>query len=286
VFFDEEGEQVTGYPKMTSALEPAADLREYDRSVLKAADNAAKHAVGLEVAHPEMVLDPDPLPAGDTLPISAGMANVAPMGWRFAPLTATQPMSVYGEFRSERLAELGRPIHMPLMLVLLSSRHSNFSSAQFDGSIYAEGVNDTQGMLELQHLNGCVEQVIVELVLTGLVSRPPEYSLTWSWPKPPHADIAKISKALRSQLEDGAISLVEYCAALGYDYEQVLANRERVASELAAMGLPPSPANTGGGQVSAAPPADDDEGPVESDEPQGDESSSDAERREGRYAQV
>lgn len=288
VFFDEEGEQVTGYPKMTSALETATDLREYDRSVLKAADVAAKHAVGLEAVSPESLIDPDPLPAGETLPIAAGMINVAPMGWRFSPLAATQPMAVYGEFRSERHAEIGRPIHMPLMLVILSSRHSNFASAQFDGSIYAEGINDTQGMIELQHLNGCVEQVIVELVLAGVVRRPAKYTLSWSWPKPPHANIDKITKALRSMLEDGGISLIEYCAALGYDYEQVLANRERVASELDAKGLPPSPVNTG--KAPAVATSDDDQGAVEGDEPpgEGDDSQDDerAAAAEGRARAV
>lgn len=254
VFVDEEAEQATGYPKLAAALGPAAAMREYDREVLEAARNAAKHAVGLEAQSPEHVIDPDPIPAGTTLPLEAGVTNVAPMGWRWAPFASTQPMTNYPDFRRERLMELGRPLHMPLMLVLLSSHNSNFSSAQFDGTIYAEGIADFQGMIERQHLDGCVEQVIADLVIDQQVERPSEFYLEWSWPVPPHANIEKVTKALRMQFEDGAISLVDYCAKLGMDYERVQRSRRRVAEELDAWGLPPAPANTGG---SGAPTADD-----------------------------
>lgn len=245
IFEDEEAEQAIGYPKLAAALQPAADLRRYDKEVLEAARNAAKHAVGLEASSPEHVIDPDPLPPGSTLPLEPSVVNVAPMGWRFASLQSTQPMANYPDFRRERLMEIGRPLHMPLMLVLLSSHNSNFSSAQLDGTIYGEGIADFQGMLERQMLNGCVEEIVTELVVARKVRRPTTYSLDWSWHRPPHANIEKVTNALRMQLEDGAISLVDYCTTLGLDFEQVQMSRRRVNELLEENDLPAPPVNAG-----------------------------------------
>jgi capsid protein len=248
IFVHEESEQVTGYPKLASALPIAADLRDYDTEVMHAARNAAKHALGLQAIDPTLVADPELIPGGTCIDVEPGMANVAPWGFQWASLASTQPMAVYEMYRHERLMELGRPLHMPLMLVLLSSSDSNFSSAQFDGTIYAEGVAAFQAMLERQTLRLHVEEVITDLVLAGDVQRPADYTITFSWPKPPHANIEKITKALRTQYEDGAISLMEYCVALGHDYERVQENRKTVMEYLAAEGLPEMPENVGSKQ--------------------------------------
>ena len=266
IFFIEEGEQVIGEPQLASALGPAAELRDYDKNVMAAASLAAKQTVFLEATHPEAVLDLDPLPESAT--VHAGAMNAAPIGWGVKTPTPQHPMAQYTAFHHEKLAELGRAIHMPLMLVLLSSRESNFSSAQYDGEIYSDGVAETQALIDNKSLDGALEQVVTELVLAGETGRPDEYEFIWSWPKPPHANREKLVKALRTALEDGGISLVEYCQDLGLDYEQVLEQRARVAEDLMNHGLPTTPSNLGDRRDDKDDPDTQDPGPPEGKAPE------------------
>lgn len=253
IFLDEEGEQITGVPLMASCLETADQLVEYDRDVMEAAKLCAKETSFLEAADPASVIDPDPIPA-DATEIELGRRNVTPLGWKNVLPTPTHPMAQYADFRHERLAELGRPLHMPLMLVLLSSRESNFSSAQFDGMIYAQGVSELQSELTRQKLLWVVENIVVELVLSKTVARPRGgYTAEFTWDVPPHANIDKVAKALRSLMEDGLLAPEDASAFLGYDYEQVVARRKRNADQLADAELPPAPVNHGSGK-----PADED----------------------------
>lgn len=251
-FIPIEPEQITGFPMLTSALDDAADLRDYDKIVMEAAKNAAAHALGLESASPEHALDPDPMP--DSYAVEAGQVNVAPMGWKWAALAATQPAAQYVEFRHERLGAMGRPIHMPLLMVLLSTGDANFAAAQFEGSLYHDGIRELQSYLERAILNQLVEQVILEAVIAGDVQRPEEYELAWTWNVPPHANIEKVVKALRMLVEDGTIAPSDATAIMGYDWEKVVAARQRCASDLKKADLPESPANRGSG--SAATPGD------------------------------
>lgn len=260
VFFDEEGEQVTGYPKLATALETAADMRQYEREVLAAARNAANHAIGLEAIDPTAVIDPDVLPMGACMPIEPGMVNAPPHGHKLVSLSSPQPMAQHHQYRLDRLAEIGRPLHMPLLFVLLSSSEGNFSQAQLDSQIYGEGIAAFNAMLERQHLDGCLEQVATEVVLHGEADRPDEYTAEWAWPKPPLANLEKMVKALRMAYEDGAISIIEYCERLGYEWERVQTNRALAAELFAELGLPPAPANAGTFPVAEAADEGEDEG--------------------------
>lgn len=244
-FIPVEPEQLTGFPQLASCLETAADIREYDKHVMEAAKSAAAHAVGLEASHPESVVDPQPIHEA-SYELEKGAVNVAPLGWSFKALDSTQPAAQYTDFRHERASELGRPIHMPLLIVLMQVNDVNFSAAQFGGTLYADGIKSTQGFIERLTLNQLVEQIVAELVIQGDVKRPKKVSLVWTWNVPPHANIEKYVKALRSMVEDGIIAPSDATAMMGRDWEKVVAARQRCAADLENAGLPPSPVNTGG----------------------------------------
>lgn len=242
-----EPEQVTGLPWLTSCLETVADLREYDRHVMQAAKNQAAHTMALEAKHPELISDPIDM-TGATLSVEPGMANVAPAGYGWAPVSPTQPGAQYESFRHERLRELGLALGMPLMMVLLSSADSNFSSAHYDGAVYMRRIKSRQAWLERTTLNQFLEQIIAELVIAGEVERPDDYSFIWTWEVPPYVNPEKQRKADRMAVEDGAMPLGEYAAALGYDFDDVIEQRVREIDQLTAAGLPLPPVNSGSGQ--------------------------------------
>lgn len=261
-FIPIEPEQLTGYPMLTSVLETAADIREYDKHVMEAAKNAAANAVGLQSNSAESHINPDPI--SDTcLPLEAGQINVAPKGWGFVALTPTQPGAMYTEFRRERGAELGRPIHMPLLVVFLTAAEANFSSAQYEGTVYCDGVLNIQKFIERRSLNPIVEMVIAELALKGKVRIPAKYDLTWTHNVPAHANIEKFVKAIETMLHLGIVAESDAAAMLGKNWEKVVAARKRCKADLEAAGLPPTPT----GQPSPPPGAEDGASPVPKKKP-------------------
>lgn len=240
-FIPFEPEQLTGSPLLSVSIETAADLRDYDKYVMQAAKNAAAHAVGLQVMHPEAVVDPDPIP-GNTYQVRPGEVNVAPLGWAWQSLTATQPNAQYTEFRHERGAEIGRPIHMPLLVVFLTAAEANFASAQYEGTVYTDGVASIQGFIERRSLNRFVlRNLIPELVLRRGLRVPKKFDLVWTWNKPAHANIERFVKAIETMVELGIIAPSQASAMLGYDWEKVVDARKKNAQQLDEAGLPPTP---------------------------------------------
>lgn len=242
VFNPVESDQLVGYPMMATTTEASSDLRQYDKIVMEAAKNSAGHAVGLEaVGDINAIMDPDPIPT-DTLPYTASEINVAPKGWKFASLTATQPGAEYVSHRRERGAEIGRPIHMPLLVVFLTAAEANFSSAQWEGMVYGDGIDCIQGMFNRRMLDPCVEMLIIELQMRGLIRKvPDEYELSWSWNVPSHANFAQFVGALEKAVSMGAIAASDASALLGYDWDEVQDARQRVKEDNEARDLPQPP---------------------------------------------
>lgn len=244
-FMPTEAEQLTGCPWMASTLETAADLRVLDKFVLESMKNSAANSPGLQAMNPELVINPDPVPTGK-IRQEPGEIPIAPPGWAFASLTATQPSAQYLPFKHEKAAELGRPIHMPLLVVLLTAADANFSSAQYEGTVYADGISNTQGFIQRRSLNPFVLRgLIPELALRKRLAVPKTFELIWTWHVPAHANIEKQVKAIRMMIEDGVIAPSYGSAMLGYDWEKVVKAREKCAQQLEKAKLPPSPVNAG-----------------------------------------
>lgn len=244
-----EPEQITGFPWMTPSLDSASMLRELDEDVAQAYKDQVNHSYGLEAKTPESVIDPDPLPT-DGYTVERGQATAAPMGWAWKHFPATQPSAQHREFRHGLVGKMARPIHMPLIIAILSAIDSNFAAAQFEGTIYADGVGETQTLLDQASLVPSVEEVITELVLSGVVTRPRGgYQLAFSWPKPPHANIEKFVKALRTLIEDRVISRSMAINMMGFDPDEVYRSCERDDELSETHGQPPAPVNHGSGSA-------------------------------------
>lgn len=239
--------QVRGVPWLASVLDVAADLRQYDGHVMEAAKSAAANAIVWYSNHPDVELDYSEIPTQQS--IERGQQVYATPGWTPHTVDATQPATQYVDFRKERMREFGRPFNMPLMMVLLSSADSNFSSAHYDGAIYIRGVQYVQNWIERVTLNMYVSKIVREMTLGSVVQVPDRWRPVWTWPVPPYADPKKHYDSLRARLEDGVIAPQDVCAAYGTDWETVVAKRRRAAEMLDDAGLPPMPTNAGSGQM-------------------------------------
>jgi hypothetical protein len=243
-YFAVEPEQLTGYPMMTSTLRTLDEIIQLDDATIQAAESAAKHSWWLKSSSPKSLIDPDPI-AGSTFPVQNGVANVAPQGWEPYGLQATQPNADATNYRNVRLAEIGRPINMPLLIILLSVNEATFSSAQFAGALYRDGIIGVQRYLSRETMDALVEQVIIDLIISGVVRRPKTYQKVWTHNVPPHANIGDFVDAIEKQVEDGFISPAEATAMLGHDWEKVVEGRKRCKLDLETAGLPPAPVNAG-----------------------------------------
>lgn len=230
--------QARGIPWLSQCLQTIADLRELDKQTLDAVRAAADHAVLLETQDPDGT--PPSIEAGSTIDYERRQITALPAGViaKFAP--ANQPGAQYIEFRSSLMAGLGRPVGMPLMMVMLDSSEHNFSSARFDGRIYQRTGKTRQAWLERKMLNRCVERIAREGELSGAITakRPPKVTLKWTWPVAPEVDPYKEASAEDVALNrNRTTSRTAAAAAKGNDYEQVQIERNAEALKENAMVL-------------------------------------------------
>lgn len=238
--------QVRGVPYLASTLQVAADLRDFDVQVLDAARLAASQSLFWYTDHPD--LDPIQFDSSETQDIKRNQQQVGPAGWKPMGLTPTQPGPQYVDFRLERLRELGRPVSMPLMKILLGSERHNFASARMDNQNYQIALGVDRGRTERQTLNRMVNAVAAEASLvrrpgTGsgywLPPRPRRVQYVWTWPMQPHVDPIKEANAQRVRmLETRTLTFAQACAENGVDEDAVLASWKRTFGKLAEAGLP------------------------------------------------
>lgn len=236
-----EAGQVRGVPWMATSLPAIADLRDYDAQVLDAARQAADQAVYLYTEH----TDAPYVEANEQIDVERRTITNVPPGWRPFSLDPSQPSVVYVDYRAERLRELGRPVHMPLMHVRLDSSKHNYSSARYDGQVYLRGMESLQAWLE-GFLVRIIAEIIRELQLAGeLGPLPAGFKLIWIWPKQPHVDPRKEAEAEAIRLANGTLAYQDACAATNQDWETVIEKRAEAARRIREAELPPLPVPTG-----------------------------------------
>lgn len=263
-YIEVEPEQLTGYPRLASTLETAADIRQVDRSELKAQRLNALHAVTLQSADPAKVVDPDPLPDA-TYPISDDEteATVIPSGWAAAAINANRPSANHIQYRRERIAEMGLPVGMPLLVILLTVDAANFSSAQFGQMLYEKSIKNYQSFIQRTTLDELLEMLITQLVLAGVVRKPASYTKSWTHNVPPSANLEKYVKAVRMMIEDRIISRSMAITMFGFDPDEVYKSCQRDSELSAEFDQPEPAANRGSGPQEPAATTDDAEEAVE-----------------------
>jgi capsid protein len=173
------------------------------------------------------------------------MQQAGPPGYQPMMVQPTQPSAQWREFYLEKLRGHGRPVGMPLMMILLSSEGNSFSGANHDGQIYIRSVQGCQAWMWNGTLRPQFRQIEQEVLIRKALRRPRKVEMRATWTQPPHPDPKKNYEALRMQLEDGAIDLGGVCAALGRDFDSIQEARDQVNKELARYNLPPAPINLG-----------------------------------------
>ncbi len=243
-FLLREEDQARGVPWLSSSLSPIADLRDYDAQTLDAARSAADQAIFWYAEHPDAPF----LEVNESMEIERRTQSTGPPGWKPMQLTPQQPTAQYVEYRRERQAEIGRPVGMPLMMVRLDSARHSYSSARFDGQIYARSCRGIQYWISgSPKARGTLSDLADEVAREGglirglLPPRPPRVQYAWLWPEPPHVDPQKEAQAERITLENGTQTYTEALAARGKDLETTIATRKRETKKLAEAGLPGLP---------------------------------------------
>ena len=89
----------------------------------------ASMSVLLASNHP----DAEFLPVNESTSIERNRMGTLPPGWTPHTLNTSQPADNAGDFRREKLREVGAPASMPLMKIQHDSSNHNYSSARFDG---------------------------------------------------------------------------------------------------------------------------------------------------------
>lgn len=249
-----EEDQVRGVPWLASCLDAVADLRDFKSETLDAARAAADFCVFLSAAN-----NPDipGLVVNEFTEIQRRTVRSVPPGWSPNMVAPAHPGPQYDTFYESLAREIGGPVCMPLMMLLLDSSSHNYSSARFDGQMFWRGVAKTQGWLGRLLLR--LESIVaLEAELAGELPPPPDdLGLKFNWVRAPHVDPVKEETADRMALETGGLTYQEYCAARNQTIEQNIASRKRANELLEAAGLTPilgiPPTGGGGG----GPPADD-----------------------------
>jgi len=222
-----ESNQVRGFPWLAPCLQTAADLRDLDTQVLDGLRQAADWMVFFECEDPS---NPPRAMTGE-IKSKRRMMRALPPGYKAKSIQANLQQMNYTEYRKTRLAELGRVVSMPLMMVILDSGDHSFSAANFDAQIYSRGNAATQSWLERVALRRLVKMVRREAAfkVPALRTVPDDWEIKFTWSRPPHVDPVKVANSLEILLRLGLISEIEACGMLGLDYEQVASSIARVS---------------------------------------------------------
>lgn len=229
-----EEDQVRGVPWLASCLDSVGELRDFKIETLDAARAAADFAVLLQTQH----VDAPYVQTNETTPIERRTMRTVPPGWTPSMVAPAHPGPQYDSFYESLAREIGGPICMPLMMLLLDSSSHNYSSARFDGQMFWRGVAKTQGWLGRMLLR--VESILaLEAELAGELPPPPaDLVRRLIWPLAPHVDPTKEATAERMYLENGTLTYSEACAARGKSVEEVIAERQRDDELLDSANLP------------------------------------------------
>lgn len=272
-FMPLEPGQARGVPWLATCLQAVADLRDFDNEVLTAQRTAAHHSAVMETTSADIEATVQAAEAE----IEVGQMTTLPPGYTLKQLEPTHPHARYIEFRHERLAEIGRVVNMPAMMVLLDSSGHNYSSARFDGQLYQKGINVRRDWISRRVLNRLLDTIATELRLSR-GQEPVRHRAHWTWQPAPHVDPLKEASAAEKRLMSGTSSPIQELARFGLDPERVVQDWKRFAELWSEAGvrMPPFSWSTGKAQMGGL--EEDDEADQKSADADQDESEDDEDR--------
>jgi lambda family phage portal protein len=227
--------QVRGVSELAPGLNLFAQLRRFTLATVQAAEFAATVAGVMETDLPP----PDggdavQVSEGTEIPLSPGSLLTLASGWKATSFKSEQPVSTYGEFKGEILAEAGRGPGAPRSLTTADSSAFNFSSARLDHLPYQRGIwidrRRERKQLDKLFAAWWAEYTLIPEAAGGAPAGLPDFagiSWDWHWDGFAWMDPQKDAAAVQSRLDMNLTTLSEECASEGKDWEEVLEQRAR-----------------------------------------------------------
>jgi capsid protein len=203
----EEPGQIAGCPWLAAGLETIGDIRQFDKSTMKAAQLAASLAIVFEDA-----FETSPVVKGaGSSPIKWGLSQIlnAPKGKKAHQIDPKHPSQNYREFRNERWRDVARSVNMPLMIARLDSKDHSYASARMDRQLYWRSLELEQFSIE-KRLMPALTSVLREAELRRIIRRRPlPVKIGGMFVPPVHADPQKEANARATDLATMSKSLID-----------------------------------------------------------------------------
>lgn len=203
----EEPGQIAGVPWLAAGLETIGDIRQFDKSTMKAAQLAASLAIVFED-----MFETSPIVKGaGSSPIKWGLSQIlnAPKGKKVHQIDPKHPSQNYREFRNERWRDVARSVNMPLMIARLDSKDHSYASARMDRQLYWRSLEREQFAIE-KRMMPVLTGVLREAELRRIIRRRPlAVKIGGMFVPPVHADPQKEANARATDLATMSKSLID-----------------------------------------------------------------------------
>jgi lambda family phage portal protein len=225
-----EDDQLRGIPLIAPSLDPIADLREFGIVTLDAARQAAMWGIVTEATGDE-AYDPSKDVTSTYEKFQRGMWTNLPPGRTAKHIRPEHPSANFREFVLEQLRSIGRPLNMPLNLVIADSSSWNYSGARFDLNGWLQTVQEYHSIIERRKLDRLIGMLINDMQLAAVAGRlpqrladalrnvPDDLKITWIWPQRLHTDPDKESRADERNIKNGTSSIASTVSRRGGDPE-------------------------------------------------------------------
>lgn len=222
--------QHRGIPELASALETFAQLRRYMQAVLTAAERAAEQSMFFKTDAPpgegpaKVAEDGTELSDLAAMEIRRNESVFLPEGWEPFQLRAEQPTAEFGATVHQYLAEIGRVLQIPAMIVTGDASNHNFASGRLDYQAFLRMIDVDRSDMETVCLDRIFAAWLAEAsLMEGMLpqaARITDVAWEWHWPGIEHIDEVKAARAGQIRLESGLSSLVTEHARAGDDWEE------------------------------------------------------------------
>ncbi len=235
--------QHRGIPWLAPSIGPLAMLRSWKRATLKAAQRAANLALIMHTTAKELMDNEDyePPTTFDEIEIPEDAMFTLPEGWEASQLKPEHPAASYEMFVADLLAEIGRPINMPLCITSGNASKYNFASGRLDSLPYRRQITIVRGLIHDRVLRPLTRERVRLLRLDpGLLDDPAQpLPCQWLWSDRSYDDQVKEANAAKTRLETLQSNLAIEIARTGNDHRKVIAQAGAIEKLKKKAGLTP-----------------------------------------------
>lgn len=255
--------QHRGISEFAPSLNVGANMRDFVLSTLDAARIASKYAGVLHTSSETTFEDEDSdgessgFTEFENVSIENGMFLTLPEGYDMKQVSAEHPTTTFKEFKRELVAELARPIGMPVNVALGDSSGFNFASGRLDKLSWRKKVDIrqkdvvrdvlypmfTKWFAEARLIDGLLP---LEVVGPGYTPR-----FTWFFDGDGAVDPSKEATAREKNLKSKSTSLAEVWAEKGKDWRKGLTQISEEKKFMESLGLTEEEAQDQGEEAQA-----------------------------------